>query len=231
MKNKPKYSLFVFKTQRIIGVGKRVNKRRIPLLLFNLKCQFRLLNLYCKRYKNTVMKRITCSLAALCMAFLLMISQIVIAGDAFAEQSTAPSFSGVTVDGRPFSSASLKGKAYIVNFFASWCPPCRAEIPDMVKVQRAWESKGFTFVGIAVNEQVPNVKNFKRQNGITYPVMMATPGLVRAFNGYIAGGISGIPTSFVVDASGRLTGVIVGPRSKAEFEQMVKTALNAKPVK
>ena len=101
----------------------------------------------------------------------------------------------------------------------------------MVKAQREWESRGFTFVGIAVNEQVPNVKNFMRQNGMTYPVMMATPALVQAFNGYIDGGISGIPTTFVVDASGRLTGVIVGPRSKAEFEQLIRTALIAKPAR
>jgi thiol-disulfide isomerase/thioredoxin len=176
------------------------------------------------------MKRITTAFTALGVALMIFAAQCVFPGNANAA-ATAPSFAGVTVDGKPFSSSSLKGKAYIVNFFATWCPPCRAEIPDMVKVQRAWESKGFTFVGIAVNEQVPNVKNFMRSNGMTYPVMMATPELIRAFNGYIDGGITGIPTTFVIDSTGKLTGVIVGPRSKAEFDQLVKTALNAKPVR
>jgi thiol-disulfide isomerase/thioredoxin len=177
------------------------------------------------------MKKASSRFAAIMATFMVFAASFAFSATANAAPPTAPSFSGVTVDGRPFSSASLKGKAYIVNFFATWCPPCRSEIPDMVKVQREWESRGFTFVGIAVNEQVPNVKNFMRQNGMTYPVMMATPELVRAFNGYIDGGINGIPTTFVVDASGRLTNVIVGPRSKAEFDQLVKQALNAKPVR
>jgi thiol-disulfide isomerase/thioredoxin len=177
------------------------------------------------------MKRVTTAFAAVCMALVVLFLQFAPSSTAVAATVPAPSFSGVTVDGKSFSSSSLKGKAYIVNFFASWCPPCRSEIPDMVQVQRTWESRGFTFVGIAVNEKVPNVKNFMRQNGMTWPVLMATPELIRAFNGYIDGGINGIPTTFVIDASGRLTNVIVGPRSKAEFDQLVKTALNAKPVR
>jgi thiol-disulfide isomerase/thioredoxin len=181
--------------------------------------------------KSIVMKRITSSFAALMAAIMVFAASLTFSTQASAASAPAPSFSGVTVDGRPFSSSSLKGKVYIVNFFATWCPPCRSEIPDMVQVQRTWESRGFTFVGIAVNEKVPNVKNFMRQNGMTWPVLMATPELIRAFNGYIDGGITGIPTTFVVDASGRLTGVIVGPRSKAEFEQIIRTALSAKPAR
>lgn len=181
--------------------------------------------------KRTDMKRITSSFAVFMAALMVFAASFTFSGQADAAPLPAPSFSGVTVDGKPFSSASLKGKAYIVNFFATWCPPCRSEIPDMVAAQKAWEAKGFTFVGIAVNEQVPNVKNFMKQNGMTYPVLMATPALIRAFNGYIDGGITGIPTTFVVDASGRLTGVIVGPRSKAEFEQIIRTALSSKVVK
>lgn len=177
------------------------------------------------------MKRVTSRFAAIMAALMVFAASLTISAQASAAPPPAPAFSGVTVDGKPFSSSSLKGKAYIVNFFATWCPPCRAEIPDMVQVQRTWQSKGFTFVGIAVNEKVPNVKNFMRQNGMTWPVMMATPELIRAFNGYIDGGITGIPTTFVVDASGRVTGVIVGPRSKAEFDQIVRTALGAKAVR
>jgi hypothetical protein len=66
---------------------------------------------------------------------------------------------------------------------------------------------------------------------MTWPVLMATPELIRAFNGHIDGGITGIPTTFVIDASGKLTSVIVGPRSKAEFDQIVRTALSAKAAK
>lgn len=160
------------------------------------------------------------------MMFMLVAAQLSTSATARAATTMpAPAFSGVTVDGKPISSASLKGKAYIVNFFASWCPPCRAEIPDMVKVQQKYASRGFTFVGVAVNEKVPNVRNFMKQNGMTWPVLMATPALIRAYDGMIAGGITGIPTSFVVDASGRVTGAIVGPRSLEQFERIVNASL------
>jgi len=178
--------------------------------------------------KMIVMKKFTPSFAAICLALVLFAVQATFSGTARAASVAAPSFSGKTVDGKPFSSSSLKGKGYIVNFFATWCPPCRAEIPDMVEVQKKYEKKGFTFVGIAVNETLPKVQNFMKSSGITYPVLMATPELIRTFSGYAAGGISGIPTSFVVDSSGQLIGVVVGGRSQEAFEQMVNQALKPK---
>jgi len=177
------------------------------------------------------MKKITSSLAVCCLALILFATNLMAAGKAAGAPAQAPSFSGVTIDGKPFSSASLKGKAYIVNFFATWCPPCRSEIPDMVAVQKAYEAKGFTFIGIAVNETEPSVKSFIKSKGITYPVLMATPALVGAFNRYVDGGITGIPTSFVVDSSGNLTDAMVGPRSKEMFEKIINTSISRKPGK
>lgn len=176
------------------------------------------------------MKRVSAQLAAVCMAFLLLMPFMAFS-QAEAGPMPAPAFSGLTVDGKPFSSSSLKGKAYIVNFFASWCPPCRSEIPDMVQVQKAFASKGFTFVGIAVNERPESVKGFMKSNGVTWPVLMATPDIIRSYSDLVDGGITGIPTSFVVDTSGKVTGVIVGPRSKEMFEQIIRTSLKTPPVK
>ena len=178
--------------------------------------------------KRTVMKRVTTAFTAICMALALLCSQFAPSSTAVASTAPAPSFSGVTIDGKSFSSSSLKGKAYIVNFFATWCPPCRKEIPDMVQVQKAYAAKGFTFVGIAVNETVPSVKGFMNRNGMTWPVLMATPELVSVFNSYIDGGITGIPTSFVVDSAGKVTGVMVGPRSRSQFEQIIRSSISAK---
>jgi len=171
-----------------------------------------------------MMKTTLSRLSGLFLALTLLISNLALAPNADAAPVKAQPFSGVTVDGRNFNSSELAGKACIVNFFATWCPPCRSEIPDMVAVQKKWEGKGFTFVGIAVNEQLPSVKKFMKSNGMTYPVLMATPALIQTFNRYIDGGITGIPTSFVIDASGQLTGVIVGPRSGAQFDQIISTA-------
>ncbi|NTU67876.1 MAG: TlpA family protein disulfide reductase [Chlorobiaceae bacterium] len=174
------------------------------------------------------MKTTKFRLPAICAALLILFAGMTLSRSASAAPVKAPTFSGITIDGKSFSSASLAGKPYIVNFFATWCPPCRAEIPDMVAVQKAWAPKGFTFVGIAVNETVPAVQGFMKSNGMSYPVLMATPALVQSFNRYVDGGISGIPTTFVVDASGNLTGVIIGPRDKATFEQLIKASFPKK---
>lgn len=171
------------------------------------------------------MKRVTSSFAALYLALVLFAMQFTLPASARAASVPAPAFSGQTVDGQPFSSASLKGKAYIVNFFATWCPPCRAEIPNMVEIQKKYEAKGFTFIGIAVNETEPNVQKFMDREDITWPVLMATDEIIKTFNSYVLNGIRGIPTSFVVDASGQLTGVIVGPRSLEQFEKIVDSSL------
>ena len=171
------------------------------------------------------MKTIQSRFSYLCAALLIVVAGLMFARPSMAASTKAPSFTGVTIDGKPFSSGSLAGKPYIVNFFATWCPPCRAEIPDMVATQKVWAAKGFTFVGIAVNETEPSVKGFIKNNGINYPVIMATPAIVQAFNRYVDGGISGIPTTFVIDASGNLTNVIIGPRDKATFDQIIRASL------
>lgn len=181
-----------------------------------------------KRHLRMIMKTTMSRLSGLFLALILIVSNLTASSTASAAPVKAPAFTAVTVDGKPISSADLRGKAYFVNFFATWCPPCRSEIPDMVAVQKAWAPKGFTFIGIAVNETEPSVKNFMKSNGITYPVIMATPALVQAYNRYVDGGITGIPTTFVVDASGNLTNVFVGPRSKAAFEQIIRASIARK---
>ncbi len=137
----------------------------------------------------------------------------------------APGFAAVSLNGKPVGSAQLSGKVYIVNFFASWCPPCRSEIPDMVNLQNQYGRKGFTFIGVAVNETEPKIRAFISKNKISYPVVMADEQLVSAFNRYVEGGIHAIPTSFVVNSSGRITQVITGARSKAVFDKIISDAL------
>ncbi|MGB8248568.1 MAG: TlpA disulfide reductase family protein [Chlorobium sp.] len=146
-----------------------------------------------------------------------------------AQAPLAPAFSAVGMDGKTVSSRQLAGKAYIVNFFASWCPPCRSEIPDMVQLQNTYKAKGFTFVGVAVNESDETIKSFMKSNGISYPVVMADQKLVGAYGRYVEGGIRSIPTSFVVNRSGRIVQIVSGARSKAVFEKMILDAL--RPVK
>lgn len=141
-----------------------------------------------------------------------------------APQAKAPAFSGVALDGSRISSTSLAGKPYIVNFFASWCPPCRHEIPDMVALQKKYAAKGFTFIGVAVSDSPESIKAFVTKAGINYPVMMGDDRTVGAFNGYVRGGIRSIPTSFVVNSRGEIAEVITGARSLQAFEEMIQNA-------
>lgn len=137
----------------------------------------------------------------------------------------APGFASLSLDGQAVASKQFAGKVYIVNFFASWCPPCRAEIPDMVSLQQQYGPKGFTFIGVAVNETEPAIRDFIAKNKIGYPVVMADDKIVSAFSRYVTGGLSAIPTSFVVNSSGRMTQVITGGRSKEDFEKIIVETL------
>ena len=171
----------------------------------------------------TMMKMARCSVRLVLLGCFLWagMTGMLSAAPASDASQPAPAFTVVTIDGKTLSSASLAGTAYIINFFASWCPPCRSEIPDMVALQNQYGRKGFTFIGVAVNETEPTIKLFIKKNQITYPVVMANEQIVNAFSRYVDGGIRAIPTSFVVNSSGRITQVVTGARNKEVFEKII----------
>jgi thiol-disulfide isomerase/thioredoxin len=172
-----------------------------------------------KMVRHAVKAWMVCTLSLFCIGGMFFAAAPAVA------LPLAPSFTAVSLDGKPVVSSKLAGKAYIVNFFASWCPPCRSEIPDMVALQTKYGTKGFTFIGVAVNENEPAIRRFISSNKITYPVVMADDQLTSAFGRYVAGGLSAIPTSFVVNSSGRISSVITGARSKVVFEKIIIEAL------
>ena len=92
--------------------------------------------------------------------------------------------------------ASHKGKAVMLNFFATWCPPCRMEIPDLVKIHEKYADKGVVIIGLSVDEDKSAVPGFLQKLGVKYPVYMAGSSITRAF------GISSIPFNVFVDKKG-----------------------------
>ena len=112
-----------------------------------------------------------------------------------------PEFSLPSVlDGKVVSSEDFKGKVLLITFFATWCPPCRQEIPTLVELQREYGPRGFSVIGLSVDEGGPRVvARLVRQAKINYPVLMADRATARAF-----GGIAGIPTSFLVNRKGHV---------------------------
>jgi len=126
------------------------------------------------------------------------------------------------LDGNDVPFAQLKGKVVLVNFWATWCPPCRGEIPSFIKLYDAYGDKGFVIVGIAVDRGgKKDVAPFVEKNGINYPIVFDPEGKAEhAFNPGNA-----IPTTFFVGRNGVIRRKIVGPRSYKYFEKEISKLL------
>jgi len=110
--------------------------------------------------------------------------------------SAAPSFSATTLDGKSVALRDFSGKVLVLNFWATWCPPCRAETPDMIASFHKLGTSDVAFLGIDTTETAPVVKSFVAIEGLPYPVALADPDAYNAF------GIAYIPTTVVVDGRG-----------------------------
>lgn len=122
------------------------------------------------------------------------------------------------LDGKDVSSTEFKGKVVMIDFWATWCPPCRLMIPGMVELQEKYRDQGFAIVGISLDQGGPEaVKAFNKEFKVNYTSLMGTEGVVQAF-----GGVQGIPTSFLLDREGRIVSKHVGYVSKEALEGELK---------
>jgi cytochrome c biogenesis protein CcmG, thiol:disulfide interchange protein DsbE len=117
--------------------------------------------------------------------------------------------------------ASLRGKAVVLNFWASWCVPCKQEAPDLQSAYRQWRGQDVVFVGIDGQDFSGDARRFMKKFGVTYPVVRDGPGNVVGKYG-----VTGFPETFFVDRKGRIVGDhISGPASKAALDQNIRRAL------
>ena len=119
---------------------------------------------------------------------------------------TAPDFTLTLLDGSPFSLSDQRGKAVVLNFWASWCPPCEKEAPDLQAVWEEYGEKGVAFVGIAYKDEEAAVRGFLARHDITYPVGLDPTGRIAELYG-----ITGVPETFVLDGEGRVVRFYIGP--------------------
>lgn len=137
------------------------------------------------------------------------------------KKKKAPNFSLRTQNEKLIELSRLKGKVVLVNFWATWCPPCRAEIPDFIEVYNTYKSQGFEIVGIALDEEGwSKVAPYMEKVKINYPVVLGTEKVVQQY-----GGIEAIPTTFMIDKNGYIAGRQVGGLSKEALEQKLKSLL------
>jgi thiol-disulfide isomerase/thioredoxin len=131
----------------------------------------------------------------------------------------APDFKLTALDGKPLTLAALQGKVVLLNFWATWCGPCRAEIPDLVALQERYKGR-LQIVGLNVDDEEADIKQYVQETGINYPVAMTSNDVRIQF-----GGIPALPTSFVLDTEGRVVQKHVGLWNPAVYETEIRALL------
>lgn len=140
---------------------------------------------------------------------------------AVGHRPVAPDFTGTSLTGSPIKLASFRGKVVVVNFWGSWCPPCRAEGPTLAVLAEQYRSHGVSFLGDDVGDTPANALAFTRTVGITYPSMNDSGySIVQSFDRVAP--VSDTPTTVVVDRTGHIAGVVIG---KVTYQAMT-TMLN-----
>lgn len=124
--------------------------------------------------------------------------------------------------GQPQALARWRGQVVALNFWATWCPPCRAEMPEFVKVQARYGGRGFTFVGIALDEPAA-VRDFARRLGINYPILLG--GAAGSALAHELGSRGALPFSVILDREGRVVATHLGTLSEAELERLLRPLL------
>jgi len=135
----------------------------------------------------------------------------------------APDFTLKTLDGGEVSLAQFRGQPVLINFWASWCPPCRLEMPDLVRVYEAHKAEGFVILGINLTFQdsLPDIQAFVQEFGMTFPVLLDEKGEVtqRLYR------LQGLPLSVFVNRDGDIARIQIGAMTGAQIDEFVREIL------
>lgn len=131
--------------------------------------------------------------------------------DLSGDLGAAPDFTLPDLEGKPFTLSHHRGHVVVLNFWATWCPPCRAEIPGFVELQDEFRERGVVFVGVALDDEGAEIVGpYATERGINYPVLVDGWQAAARY-----GGIGTVPTTFLIDAQGtiryRHTGLLLTP--------------------
>ncbi|MBI1806865.1 MAG: TlpA family protein disulfide reductase [Ignavibacteria bacterium] len=135
-----------------------------------------------------------------------------------------PNFTWKDSAGKIIDFDSFKGKVTLINFWATWCGPCKRELPDLVALSTELAPRNIKILGVSTDRgtnAVEDVRTFVKEHGLTYQNVIANADLEEAF-----GNIRAIPTSFLIDAQGKITQTIVGLRSKEFYAQAMLALAN-----
>lgn len=172
------------------------------------------------RYKR-VTSGVVLLLTALWAFYVLLVpNESKAAGTGVANGQPAPEFELKDLSGKTHKLSDYKGKAVMLNFWASWCPPCRAEMPALEAAYKEYESKGFVILAINLGESDVAIQSFKEKLGLTFPIVIDQDDAVtRAYD------IVPLPTSYFVDKNGIVQGRWQGEISKDQLRAMIQKIL------
>ncbi len=135
----------------------------------------------------------------------------------------APDFALKDPDGRVVRLSDYRGKVVLLNFWATWCAPCRIEIPWFVEFERRLKDRGFAVIGVSMDEGGwDDVKAFMAGKGINYRIVMGDDEVAHAY-----GGVESLPTTFIIDRDGKVAATHLGLVSKSKYEDDLEKLLGS----
>jgi thiol-disulfide isomerase/thioredoxin len=135
----------------------------------------------------------------------------------------APDWELPDTEGSPVKFSDFVGQVVIVDFWATWCAPCRLEIPELIKLQSTYRDRGFTIVGISLDQPGnPAVKDYMAEVGVNYPIVMGNAEVMEAF-----GDVDGVPTTYVIDRSGKVVAKHLGYTNRDVFEREIEMIIGS----
>jgi len=139
--------------------------------------------------------------------------------------TVAPDFSLESLEGKTMRLSDFRGKAVLLNFWATWCGPCKIEMPWFVELQQKYGSQGLQVVGVAMDDaSKEDIAKFAKEMGVNYPVLIGKEAVGDSY-----GGIPALPETFFIGRDGKVVDKILGLRGKAEIEDAIKKALDTQP--
>ncbi len=136
----------------------------------------------------------------------------------------APDFTLTQIDGQPLQLSSYRGKVVLLDFWATWCDPCRDEIPHFVELQKMYGNQGLQIIGVSMDDSLDPVKPFAEKFRINYPIVMGSAKI-----GELYGGILGLPIAFMIGRDGRIYRKHVGATNVKVFETEITHLLQTGP--